>query len=44
MLGGEESLRECISPIVRVGLNRFGVNDILGNDHEFEDVVVTLLA
>lgn len=42
MLGGVEGLREGISPIVRVGLNSFGVDDMVDGDLDFDDVVVTL--
>ena len=41
-LGGSAGNRDGVSHIARIGNNTFGVEDMVGGDYDFDDVVVTI--
>jgi len=43
-LGGSAGSRDGVSHIARLGMNTFGVEDVVGGDYDFDDVIVTINA
>jgi hypothetical protein len=43
-LGGGSGIRDGVSHIARLGMNTFGVEDMVGGDYDFDDVIVTINA